>query len=365
MMNKVGDTFFINGAVEMGQFGLFILIGVVILPILFNDINMGFGLMLPAGFVGGHGTAAAIGSAFANFGWSEALSIGQTFATIGLLFGLLGGILLINFGTKRNYTRLIKNVNELPDDMLTGLINNKKQLPIGYCTINSLSMDTFTWHIILIAMALGGAYLTNEILKVLLPQIAFPLFGLALICSVIIQIILNSLSMESYVDRNIIIHIGSCVTDYLVAFGVASINITVVINWFWPILILTLIGLLYELFVLFFVAKKFFRNYWYERGMYIYGITTGVMSTGVILLRILDPNFKSGVLQDFGFAWIFLSFLDLFLVSISPLLIHLGYGGISGTLFLMAAIFFLALSYKKFGIQKDSGNILRKDEIII
>ena len=43
-----------------------------------------------------HGTAAAIGSVLAEAGWDEAISIGQTFATIGLLGGIIIGISLLN-----------------------------------------------------------------------------------------------------------------------------------------------------------------------------------------------------------------------------------------------------------------------------
>ena len=43
-------------------------------------------------------------------------------------------------------------------------------------------------------------------------------------------------------------------------------------------------------------------------------MSTGVLATGVILLRIADPKFESGVLEDFGFAWIFLSIIDMLLV---------------------------------------------------
>lgn len=53
MLKSVGDTFLVNGASEIAQFGIFILIGVLLMPVLFNGINPAFGLMLPAGFVGG------------------------------------------------------------------------------------------------------------------------------------------------------------------------------------------------------------------------------------------------------------------------------------------------------------------------
>ena len=53
MFDSVGDSFLVNAAAEITQFGLFILLGIVVFPIFFKGINPAFGLMLPAGFVGG------------------------------------------------------------------------------------------------------------------------------------------------------------------------------------------------------------------------------------------------------------------------------------------------------------------------
>lgn len=121
--------------------------------------------------------------------------------------------------------------------------------------------------------------------------------------------------------RKIITHIGSSATDYLVAFGVASINISVVVKYLVPIVVLAIIGFAFVITWFWAVSPRFFKNYWFERGIYIFGLSTGVMATGVILLRVTDPEFKSGVLEDFGFAWIFLSFMDMFLVSFSPVFV--------------------------------------------
>ena len=46
---------------------------------------------------------------------------------------------------------------------------------------------------------------------------------------------------------------------------------------------------------------------------------TGVMSIAVLLLRIVDPEFKTGILEDSGFAWIFISFIDLVCVTFIPI----------------------------------------------
>ena len=344
MFNSVGDTFLVNAASEITQFGLFILLGIVVFPIFFKEINPAFGLMLPAGFVGGHGTAAAIGS-----GWADATIIGQTFATIGLLGGILGGVTMINIGARKGSTAIIKSVKDLQEEMLTGLVQKNDRSEFGQNTVNAMSIDTLTWHFSLILVAVGMAYGINAVLKVLLPSVSFPVYGLALVCSIVLQGVLKLVNLNEYVDKKIITHIGSSATDYLVAFGVASINISVVVKYLAPIIVFSVIGFFFVVAWFWIVSPRFFRNYWFERGIYIFGLSTGVMATGVILLRVTDPEFKSGVLEDFGFAWIFLSFMDMFLVSFSPMLILKGIGVFYSVILLLVAAICLVVCKEVFG----------------
>lgn len=182
---------------------------------------------------------------------------------------------------------------------------------------------------------------------------SFPIYGLALIVSFVVQRIMRLLKLEQYIDKKVITHIGSSATDYLVAFGVATINIKVVLKYWLPILVLVVLGILIVIFFLFVVSPKLFHNYWFERGIYIFGMSTGVMSTGVILLRINDPNFETGVLEDFGLAWVLMTFVDLALVSLTPMLIMQGWGLITGIVLLVSVFLALIICARIYGTHSD------------
>lgn len=352
MISNVGDTFFVNAAAEMSQFGLFIIIGSTLLPALFSGIQKAFGLMLPAGFIGGHGTAAAVGEALGASGWEEALSVGQTFATIGLLGGIGIGIILVNIGLRKGYVESTGDIKDLLHEMSSGLVPEEERQSIGDATVNPMSIDPLTWHLALILIAVGAAYLVNMGLKALIPSLAFPLYGLALLCSVVLQRMLKLIKMDSYVDRRVITHIGSSATDYLIAFGIATTKISVVVKYAWPILFLSALGFLFVVAWHFIVSRRFFRDHWYERSLYIFGMSSGVMATGVILLRIVDPDFRTGVLEDFGVAWIFMSVVDLLIVSLAPALVMSGYGLLFGICLLVLAALSLFTSGKRFGVYR-------------
>jgi ESS family glutamate:Na+ symporter len=50
------------------------------------------------------------------------------------------------------------------------------------------------------------------------------------------------------------------------------------------------------------------------------------VATGIALLRIVDPKRRSGTLEDFGLAFIFIVPLEIILISFSPAIVHNGYG---------------------------------------
>src|SRR5699024_4882202 len=61
----------------LGQWGLFVLLGLYLFMPVFDTPNW-FGMMLPVGFAGGFGTAAAVGGALEEIGASDAASLGFT-----------------------------------------------------------------------------------------------------------------------------------------------------------------------------------------------------------------------------------------------------------------------------------------------
>ncbi|MGI5949896.1 sodium/glutamate symporter [Peptoniphilus sp.] len=363
-MNEVGDTFLINSSVYFLQYAIALVVGGLVLRTFFKEVPDAFSVLMPGGFIGGHGAAAAFGGAFSELiNWDEALPIAQTFATIGLVFGVLGGIVFINIGTRKKWTRFIRTIKELPDGMRTGMNPPEEREIIGKETINNMSLDSLTWHFMLILMATcGGYYLTNY-LQGLFPKLSIPMFSVAMLFGVLLQGILKALRIEDYVDKSAISHIGSMATDYLVSFGIATIKVSVVIKYIVPILILTLIGILFVILYLLFVSKKLFSKYWFEKGIFIFGWSTGVIAIGVTLLRIVDPNYQSRTLEDYGMAYIFISFIEIGLIAILPTLIVSGFSLITGIVLAIIGFILLSICKKKYGVFKDDGSVLRPGEI--
>ena len=135
------------------QWGLGLLFALVLLRAVWPALHPGFGAILASGFVGGHGTAAAVGAAFAERGWDEAGSLAMTAATIGIICAIVGGMIWINWGAKRGATRYIARFEELPQELRTGLIPEERRPALGRETISPISLDPLVFHFALICAA--------------------------------------------------------------------------------------------------------------------------------------------------------------------------------------------------------------------
>ncbi|QDT91138.1 sodium/glutamate symporter [Gimesia algae] len=322
MLRDVGDTWFYNFATYIGQYGIALLFGLFVLPYFFPDLNPGFALMMPAGFAGGHGTATAVSESLQAGGFEDALSLGYTFATIGLLTGIFGGLLLINIATRFGWTHLVKSAQDLPESTRSGFLPPEEQSSLGTNTVSAMSLDPLTWHFAIVMAAFGGAHGVDYLFRhVLESKVILPLFAVSLLVSAILQMSLELCQLGKYVDRQVMSRIGSSVSDYLIAFAVASIKISVVVEYLAPLIVMSLLGFLYAVAMLWFLGRHLFHNFWFERSIFAYGWMTGVVGIGVLLLRIVDPNLKSKTLQDYGLAFVGISPLEILLIVAVPPLV--------------------------------------------
>src|SRR5699024_5808993 len=63
-------------------------------------------------------------------------------------------------------------------------------------------------------------------------------------------------------------------------------------------------GLILILFLGLWVAPRLMQDGWFERSIFVWGWAIGAVSTGIALLRVVDPALKSGTLEDFGVAYL-------------------------------------------------------------
>ncbi len=360
--NNVGDTFALNSAMEMGQYGFSIVVGTLLLSIFFPEVPEAFSILMPSGFSGGFAYAASIGGTITEItGWEDAASIAQTFSTIGLLVGVAGGILLINIYCRKGATRFVKNVNDIPREEKTGFLLDKFRTSIGDQTTSPSSMDPLTWHFGLIGVALAVAYVFYNLVN---PYVEISLISMAMIMGVILNIGLKFMNFHDYVDKRVVTRLGSSVADYLVGFGIASISVNVLVTYMGPLLLFIGLGIVH-IVITFYINRKLYHNFWFERSIFTFGWSAGLVSLGITLLRIVDPEFKSQTLEDYGIAYIVLSPMEIVLVAFAPIFVSTGYIYETGFVLLGVAALLIFMCYKKYGISKYKDNEIRPSEQVV
>ncbi len=70
-----------------------------------------------------------------------------------------------------------------------------------------------------------------------------------------------------------------------------------------PVVLLLLLGFAYVAFCALVLAPRLLpRDYWFELGLINYGMSTGTTATGLMLLRIIDSDFRSPAPADYALA---------------------------------------------------------------
>ena len=336
--HRVGPMWAFSQLGMLFQWGVMGLFGLLVLNLIWPELNPAFGVMLPTGFYGGHGTAAAIGSAFDGLGWDEATSLGMTTATIGVVVAIIGGLLFIKMATRKGQTSYIADFNELPDEYRSGLLPEEKREPTAVGTTSPISIDSHMFHLALAVLAAFGGYLLSKGVKMAWPKLELPVFSCAFVVGMLIKWIFNKTGAGQYIDPRTTSSISSSATDVLVACGVASIKLSVVVKYAWPLVALTLVGIAVTVFSVFFFGRRLNRKDWFEKSIFAWGWWTGTMAMGIALLRIVDPKQQSKAMDDYALAYLPCAPVEILLITFVPVLFASGYG-----LWLMLACLALSL----------------------
>ena len=308
------------------QWGVVGLIGLFVIKAIWPHLHDAFGIMLPTGFYGGHGTAAAIGSAFEGLNWEDARSLGMMTATLGVIMAIAGGLIFVKWATRNKQTAFIADFEELPDELRSGLVPTEKRTSIGSATTSSISIDSLTYHTALVCVSALVGYLCSRGIKSHFPMLELPVFSCAFIVSLLLKRVLDLTKISEYVCPQTTVRIGSMATDLLVAFGVASIKLSVIVKYAAPLIVLVVLGTIVTFLITFFFGRRLSKTYWFERTIFAWGWWTGTMAMGIALLRIVDPKLSSKAMDDYALAYLPIAPLEIALITFAPILFANGMG---------------------------------------
>ena len=310
-------------------------------------LSPGFGITMPSGYCGGHGTAAAIGQAFGQLGHDEILTLAMTAATFGIVGSVILGLIFVKWGAKKKHTTYLADYKDLPSELRTGLLPQEKRESMGESTCSSISIDSLTFNLAIIcAIALGG-YGISKLAAHFMPGFELPVFSCAFVFGILFKKLLDRTRASESICPQTVGHISGSMTDYLVAFGIASIKVSVVIEYIVPLAILLLSGLAVTLIYVFVMARKLMKECWFEKALFTWGWFTGTMAMGIALLRVVDPKMKSRCLDSYALAYLFIAPVEISLITFAPVAFVNGYGLLFSGICLIAGLAIIAVAYFK------------------
>ena len=262
-----------------------------------DGFNPAAGIILCLGYGQGTGQALNFGTQYqVDYGFKHGADFGLAVAAMGFLVAAIGGVIVLNILKRKG--RIVANVDEDSEKLDLSHYQTNNEIPVNG------SIDKLTIQIALIIMVYAVVYGIMYVLGLIVPGMKGTIFGfnflLGTLVAVLFKTILNKcrekkLINHVYVNDFMMNRIGGVAFDIMIVAGIAAIDITNLKSYLGILLIMGILGAVLTFAYVMFVSKKLFKDYPYEQFFAMYGMLTGTASTGMILLREIDPNFETPV----------------------------------------------------------------------
>lgn len=267
-----------------------------------------FGFLVPIGFTEGPGQALSIGKVWEGFGFEHAATIGLTFGAIGFFFAFFVGVPLVNRGMRKG--RAVHGTAALPRNLLVGIVSEAQEREsAGQQTMHSGNIDTLAFQAALVGLVYLLTYRLVDGLGAVLPPDAgsilwgfFFFFGMAI--ALIMRHVMGRLGVARYIDPGVQRRVTGWAVDFLIVATVMAIQLTTVRKFLLPVSLMAVASGIATTMVVVYFGNRIW-SYNLERTVAVYGTVTGTVSSGLLLLRIVDPEFRSGVAIEIGLMNVF------------------------------------------------------------
>ena len=344
------------------------LIGLTIVFFIFTNIFPGAGLLLPLGFGQGPGLATTIGGNYsanldlqavlpeAGFDlFSGGAALGATIASIGFIVGGTIGVIALNYYARKMNIK----VNKFHDE------SSEIKESFEFETIKEIRIfDALTTQIVIIFLIYAAVFGT----LVFLENFLFPKMGdlgatfagvfhgfnflLGILYALLFKKIITTMESKgknvNFMTNNYILsNIASLAFNFMITSAVLTITISAIKSYAVLVIVLAVVGgLLTYLFLHWIIKRIYDEKFFVHYFLGFFGMLTGTVSTGMALLKGVDPKLESPVAEEIviGSGTAISMALPLFAVLMLPTLAIVNENGFNNVLaFLILGGYFLIL----------------------
>lgn len=297
-----------NGALIVSTYLVQAIVGLIISLLLaytvMPNLFKASGILLPMAYGQGPGQANNVGTTYQALGFEGGRSFGLSLAAAGYLCACVVGVVHLNVLKKRGVITKASDGDGEDQSLTVDFFQDKGEIPI------SESADKLSMQCALVAIVYFLTYLLTKGIVALLEAVAPGLAAtvstllwgfnfivgslIATLCRVLFKGLRKTRLMHRQYQNNYLLsRISGVAFDFMIVAGIASIDISDLSGNWLPFIIMAVAGGVVTFVYLIYLCRRLYPNYVYEGFLSMYGMLTGTISSGVLLLREIDPELKT------------------------------------------------------------------------
>ena len=262
------------------------------------------GILLPMAYGQGPGQANNVGTTYEALGMTSGRTFGLSLAATGYLCACVVGVIFLNLYNRKNKLERIRDKEEVSGSVTIDTFQNTDEIPI------SESVDKLSIQFALVALVYLLTYWLTRGISNLITMVAPGAAGtvstllwgfnfiigsmVAVLCRTVFkQLRSKKIMMHQYQNNYLLSRMSGLAFDLMIVAGIAGINIDDLSGYWLPFILMAVLGAIVTYFYLIYMCKKLYPDYAYEGFFSMYGMLTGTISSGVLLLREIDPDFET------------------------------------------------------------------------
>ena len=287
------STYLVQGIV-----GLTVSIGLALT--IMPDLFPASGLLLPMGFGQGPGQANNVGTTYELAGFAGGRSFGLSVAACGYIIACTIGVVILNI--LRSKGKFVQRGEDKAEEVSVSYFQGEDELPVSD-SIDRLSIQlslVFVVYLITYFVTVGLTELMDSVgLGEMLNSILWGFnFIIASVVALLVRIFFKQGTEKKFIKRQyqnnyLLNRISGFFFDVMIVCGIASIDIEDLHGLLLPFVLMSAIGGVLTWVWLTVVCKVVYKGYYYEGLLSMFGMLTGTIGSGVLLLREVDPNYET------------------------------------------------------------------------
>ena len=274
-----------------------------------GDFFTGNGYLLGAGFTQGPGQTQAYASIWeTTYQIANSLNVGLAFAAVGFLVAGIVGVPLAFYGIKKGWISI--QGGKLPECFLRGLMDKGDNPACAHATTHPANIDSVAFHLAIMAALYALAYAFGVWWLCSMPKglgIGM-IFAWGMFFAMIARKLMAKFGIIHLIDGETTRRLTGATVDFMICAVFMGIEVRQLQEVAIPFVIAVVLGTLLTLFICLWFGRRS-PEYGFERGLTLFGYCTGTAASGLLLLRIVDPDFDTPVAVEVGLMNVFATIL--------------------------------------------------------